>query len=154
MILTIACSAQPAATSPASPVATPTPASVADTPVPTPTQSAPNLPTATNSEPVDNLTPTEPAPVSPKASDGVASDIRNFTLEDLTVPAGTTVTWTNRDGASHTATSGTPQVLAGIWDSGVLSREDSFTFTFNESGEFPYFCAIHNSMRGTVTVTG
>ncbi|MDA1219365.1 MAG: plastocyanin/azurin family copper-binding protein [Chloroflexi bacterium] len=144
MVLTVACTAQPTATLPA---ATQTPAPIANTPSPV------HTPTAASPHPADTLTPTEAPMVATTASGDVASEIRNFALETLTVSKGATITWTNRDGASHTSTSGTPQALGGIWDSGVLSREDSYNFTFNEPGEFPYFCAIHNSMRGMVTVT-
>lgn len=149
-MVALACTSPPPATSSVSPAATAVPAPIVETPVPAATQSPPENPTAASAEPSDTPLPTEAAPVE---SVGVASEIRNFALETLTVPVGTTVTWTNRDGAAHTATSGTPQALGGIWDSGVLSREDSFDFTFNEIGDFPYFCAIHNSMRGIVTVT-
>lgn len=95
-------------------------------------------------------TPTTPPPApEPQA---VASNIANFQLENLTVNAGTTVTWTNQDGAPHTATSGTPSSPSGVWDSGILSQTGQYSFTFAETGTFQYFCDIHNSMRGTVTV--
>jgi hypothetical protein len=56
------------------------------------------------------------------------------------------VTWTNLDGAGHTATG------AGF-DSGVLRQNGVFTHTFATPGSFDYHCDIHPSMRGTVTVT-
>jgi plastocyanin len=93
-------------------------------------------------EPTDSAT----APVS--------SDIVNFTLEGLNIPVGTTVTWTNRDGVSHTSTSGAPGTPTNVWDSPTLGNSDSFAFTFNQAGEFPYFCRIHPSITATVTVTG
>jgi plastocyanin len=83
----------------------------------------------------------------------VPTDIVNFTLEDLTVPVGTTVTWTNRDGVPHTSTSGVPGTPSDVWDSPQLGNSNSFAFTFNQAGEFPYFCRIHPSMTATVTVT-
>ena len=84
---------------------------------------------------------------------GMAFDIANFTLPSLVVQPGTTVTWTNRDAASHTATSGTPGVADGIWDSDRLTTNDGFSFSFESEGTFPYFCTIHpGSMSGVITV--
>ena len=83
----------------------------------------------------------------------VGSDIKNFTLEDLTVQVGTTVTWTNRDGVAHTTTAGQPGALTGEWDSGRVSTGSMFTLSFNQPGTFRYFCTIHPSMQATVTVT-
>ena len=83
----------------------------------------------------------------------IVTDIVNFTLADLTVPVGTTVLWTQLDAASHTTTSGTPGDTTGLWDSGTLSRNQTFTHTFTEEGSFPYFCRIHpGSMQATVEV--
>ena len=72
-----------------------------------------------------------------------------FAQPDLSVPAGTTVTWTNADGVQHTASS-----VDGVWDSGALSTNDSFTYLFNQAGDFAYQCAIHPDMHGTVHVLG
>jgi plastocyanin len=100
-----------------------------------------------------NIPASEAAPGAPPASSAVASDIANFTLENLTVPVGTTVTWTNQDVVPHTSTSGVPGTLTGIWDSPTLGEGDSFSFTFERSGTLSYFCRIHpDSMRATVTV--
>ena len=41
----------------------------------------------------------------------------------------------------------------GAFDSGTLGGGDVFSQTFGDSGTFDYFCAIHPSMTGTVTVT-
>lgn len=63
---------------------------------------------------------------------------------NITVPVGTTVTWTNQDFATHTVTSET-----GFFDSGGLSP---FSHTFTKVGVFRYRCSIHSQMAGTVTV--
>ena len=110
--------------------------------------SAALAPTATAVPP----SPTPAAPPPPSDAQLITSDIANFALEDLTVNVGTKVTWTNKDGAPHTTTSGAPGALAGLWDSGTLSQDGQFSFTFSEVGTFPYFCAIHTFMVGTVTV--
>lgn len=67
---------------------------------------------------------------------------------NLTVPIGTTVTWTNKDGAPHSSTSDD-----GLWDSSRLSQGDSYSHTFDQVGIFNYHCSIHSSIQGTVTVT-
>jgi plastocyanin len=151
LLVAVSCTAPPDATLPGPPTAT-------ETPVPTRTQSSIDSPTAPPADslapmdapPADSLTPTD----APSVSDTVASDIRDFTLETVTIPTSTTVTWTNRDGGSHTVTSGVPQGPDGVWDSEVLAGGDRFSFTFDEPGVYPYFCRIHSSMKATVTVTG
>ncbi len=83
----------------------------------------------------------------------VQSTIQDFMLETMRVEVGTSVTWTNMDKAPHTTTAGFPEVPSGQWDSGTLNQGDSFLFTFQEVGSFPYFCEIHpDTMRATVEV--
>jgi len=72
---------------------------------------------------------------------------RAFTPDQLNVAVGTTVTWTNTDAISHTSTSN-----ATGWDSGILAPGGQFSFTFQSAGTFPYHCAIHPGMVGTVVV--
>ena len=70
-----------------------------------------------------------------------------FAPEDIVVPAGTTVTWTNNDFVDHTTTSdGTG------WNSGVVAPGGKFSVTFRSAGSFPYHCTIHPGMVGTVVV--
>ena len=84
----------------------------------------------------------------------VTSEIANFTLEDLTIKAGTTVVWTNLDSSSHTATSGSSPTPDGSWDTDRLRRDQSAEgITFNEPGTFAYFCTVHPNMTATLTVT-
>ncbi len=75
----------------------------------------------------------------------------------LEVTVGTTVTWTNDDTVAHTVTSGpsdgTRGEADGLFDSGFLDAGDSFSYTFTEVGEFPYYCLPHPWMVGSVTVT-
>ena len=70
-----------------------------------------------------------------------------FTPASITIQKGTTVTWTNLDGASHTSTA-----LDGKWDSKTLGKDNSYSFTFNDTGTFNYKCSFHFTMQGTVTV--
>lgn len=74
----------------------------------------------------------------------------SFQPDELTVSVGTTVTWTNQDSFAHTTTS-----EDDVWDSGNLAQGESFSFTFEEPGTYPYICQIHpEQMQGTITVTG
>jgi plastocyanin len=68
------------------------------------------------------------------------------------VKAGGTVTWTNNDSTAHTATSGQGAEPDGTFDSGILAQGASFSFTFENAGEYPYFCTLHPNMVGTVSV--
>jgi plastocyanin len=63
------------------------------------------------------------------------------------VKAGTTVTWTNNDSTTHHVASDT-----GVFDSGNLSPNTTFSYTFNNAGTFPYYCTIHTYMTGTIIV--
>lgn len=78
----------------------------------------------------------------------------------IEVNTGDTVTWINDDLTSHTATSGSPEsgstgMFGGTDDSPeIIGPEgDTQSFTFDEAGEFEYYCTLHPSMVGTVIVT-
>lgn len=72
----------------------------------------------------------------------------DYSVNVLTVAAGTTVTWTNDDpGMMHTVTA-----VDGSFDSGFLEEGDSWSYTFDEPGEYEYFCAPHPWMRAKVIV--
>jgi plastocyanin len=71
-----------------------------------------------------------------------------FSPSDLTVPAGTEVTWTNGDGVAHSVVSDD-----GSFESETLDAGATFSTTFSTPGTFTYVCGIHSSMHGTVTVT-
>src|ERR1700690_3659664 len=75
--------------------------------------------------------------------------IDNFVYnpQQTTVKAGTTVTWVNHDDIPHTVTSKT-----GAFRSKALDTDDKFSFTFATPGSFPYFCALHPHMTGTIVV--
>jgi len=74
-----------------------------------------------------------------------------FNPQDVVVPVGTTVIWVNQDGAPHTATAdpstGSGQAGA-LFKSDLLSKGQSFKFTFNQVGEFPYYCELHGGAGG------
>jgi len=68
-----------------------------------------------------------------------------FNPSSITVAANTTVTWTNKDGVSHTVTSN-----SGLFDSGLISTNGTFSFKFTAAGTYPYHCTPHPSMTATV----
>jgi plastocyanin len=72
---------------------------------------------------------------------------RAFAPDEVSVAAGTTVTWTNTDTVAHTSTSDTTG-----WNSGTVAPGDRFTFTFNSPGRYSYHCTIHPGMVGAVVV--
>jgi plastocyanin len=67
----------------------------------------------------------------------------------IRIKKGTEVTWVQKDDTIHTVTSITP---AGAFDSGELSQNQRFTFTFSELGSYDYYCVPHSFMRGKVIV--
>jgi plastocyanin len=79
----------------------------------------------------------------------VAVKIDNFVFgpQTITVPVGTTVTWTNSDDIPHTVVS-----TEGVFKSKVLDTDEKYSFTFSKAGTFPYFCSIHPKMTGKVVV--
>ena len=70
-----------------------------------------------------------------------------FMPTDLQVKAGDTVEWTNKDSAEHTLT-----FENGNFDQ-KLPAGGKAIFTFNEKGEFRYFCSFHPEMQGVVVVS-
>lgn len=70
-----------------------------------------------------------------------------FRPSTITVTAGTTITWTNKDGVIHTVTSTT-----GLFDSGSISSNGIYSHTFTTAGTFPYYCTVHPFMTATVIV--
>lgn len=68
-----------------------------------------------------------------------------FSEKMLQVSVGDTVTFTNRDGAPHTATAND-----GSFDTGRLSRGESATIKISKAGEFAYFCEVHPGMKAKV----
>lgn len=92
------------------------------------------------------------APATAAVSSGAIS-IKGFAFNpvQLSVTKGATITWTNDDGTTHTVTSGVPGTPSGKFNQSVDAGK-TFSFTFTDAGTYEFFCNIHNSMRGTVTV--
>jgi len=79
----------------------------------------------------------------------VAVKIDNFVFgpQTITVPVGTTVTWTNSDDIPHTAVS-----TDGVFKSKVMDTDEKFSYTFTKAGMYPYYCSVHPKMTGQVVV--
>jgi amicyanin len=90
------------------------------------------------------------APESPVPQGGTAVSISDFkfTPAILTVPAGSTVTWTNQDEEPHTVAA-----KDGSFHSPGMDTHATYSFTFTTRGSYDYICSIHPFMTGTVVVT-
>ncbi len=76
-----------------------------------------------------------------------------FTPASVTINAGDTVEWTNSDTAAHTVTGGLPaDGPSGVFDSSLFMAGATFTHTFEEAGNYDYFCMVHPWMVGNVQV--
>jgi len=81
------------------------------------------------------------------ATPEVKIDNFSFGPTTLTVAAGTTVTWTNRDDIPHTVVS-----TEGAFKSKAVDTDEKFSYTFAKPGTYAYFCSIHPKMTGKVVV--
>jgi amicyanin len=79
----------------------------------------------------------------------VAVGIDNFTFnpQTLTVKAGATVTWTNKDDIPHAVAAVNKE-----FKSKALDTDDAYSFTFTTPGTYAYFCSLHPHMTGTIVV--
>lgn len=84
---------------------------------------------------------------SPDAAAQIVIKDFMFTPMSLTVKAGATVTWANKDDEPHTVVSD-----AGLFRSGAVDTNETFAFKFEKSGTYYYACSIHPRMIGTIVV--
>lgn len=102
------------------------------------------------SAPAQSQAPASQAPASQApAAGGSAVAISGFAFQPaaVSVAVGSTVTWTNADSTSHTVTADDDS-----FKSDTLGKDATFSQTFSTAGTFAYHCAIHPSMKATVTV--
>ncbi len=102
------------------------------------------------------------------AAEKIAADITQgsssktidaFSPNPINLHIGDNVTWTNRDSTPHTVTSGVNGRPDGRFDSSpnfnpLMAPGQTFEHTFTEAGGYPYYCALHPNMIGTVIVAG
>lgn len=91
----------------------------------------------------------QPMPAQLAAGSGTPVDISNFAMTpaQLTVPVGTTVTWTNHDDEPHTVAA-----KDGSFHSPALDTNATYSFTFTKAGTYDYICSIHPFMTASVVV--
>jgi len=82
----------------------------------------------------------------------------------IKIAPGTTVQWFNVDSVAHDVTSGESitgrksrglqktKFPDGIFSSGLFGKNQTFSKTFDELGEYPYYCNIHPFMTGKIVV--
>lgn len=82
-------------------------------------------------------------------SEGPEIKIDNFSFmpQDISVTAGTLVTWVNRDDLPHTVTS-----TNDVFKSKALDTDDKFSYKFDKPGTYEYYCSIHPKMTAKVVV--
>ena len=83
---------------------------------------------------------------------GCEIDDRCYVPSLILTKKGDSVTWVNEDSAFHSVTSGFYESPTELFDSGHLDPFESFVFTFDEVGDYDYFCTLHPWMKGQVTV--
>jgi plastocyanin len=71
-----------------------------------------------------------------------------FSPKTLTVPVGTTVTWTNNDDDPHTVAS----IDKTTFKSSALDTGEKYLYTFTKPGKYAYFCSVHPKMTAEVVV--
>lgn len=168
-----AMSSAPAAPTPMPPVEKPAPPVVEETPVEevpeeetpveeeAPTEETPEEEVPVEEEPVmEEETPMEEMIMESSVSipegsstPGCEADNACYFPAETTVSVGGTVTWTNDDTAAHTVTSGTPtDGPDGMFDSSIIMSGATFEYTFEEAGQYDYFCIVHPWMTGKVSV--
>jgi len=85
-----------------------------------------------------------------KPASGATVKIDNFSFgpANISIPAGTAVTWTNNDDVPHVVTSDDNKMFR----SKALDTDDHFAFTFTKPGTYNYYCAIHPKMTAKIVV--
>jgi plastocyanin len=86
----------------------------------------------------------EPKPTTHR----VTIDATSFKPAELTIRAGDSIVWMNRDVIPHTAT----QSGGNGFDSGTMKSGDAWKHTFKTAGDIAYICSFHPTMKGRVKV--
>ena len=109
----------------------------------------------------DNLAETEDSEDIPEADVIMPTKVSRPGCEEtdtcyipsiITIQKGESVIWLNEDSAFHSVTSGFYDAPDGLFDSGHLDPYQLFSFTFDETGIYDYYCTLHPWMVGQVFV--
>ena len=138
VVILAGCSSAPSATSPS--VTFGSGATTPGMPAMSGMPSMPDVPAGT--------TASTTGPAAPVAGNAVSIDNFAFAPATLTVPAGSTVTWTNRDEEPHTVVANDGSFL-----SPGMGSQATYSHTFPTAGKFDYVCSIHPFMHATVVVS-
>jgi len=91
-----------------------------------------------------------PSEVAEVSAEEVLITIEDFDFGDpATAGVGDTIRVTNKDGVAHTWTSDDD-----VFNSGSIGPDGEFTFAFDEPGNYEFFCSIHPSMTGSISISG
>ena len=79
---------------------------------------------------------------------------QSYSPNPIRIESGQTITWYNGDSISHTVTSGldNDEDEGALFDSNAIIPNQSYSLTFDDSGEFKYYCIYHPSMVGDIIV--
>jgi plastocyanin len=101
-------------------------------------------------------------PIAPKTVDvsipqgvsspGCETTSTCYSPDSIEIQVDDTVMWTNTDTAAHTVTSGKDATPDGVFDSSLFMSGNTFEFTFDKAGTYPYFCMVHPWMSGEIIV--
>ena len=91
-------------------------------------------------------------PGTPSVDGAVEIRIFSFKPSPLSVPKGTTVTWTNGDDITHTVTSGASGKKDARFEGRLAGKGTTFAHTFSEPGTYQYHCGRHQAMTGEIVV--
>ena len=96
-----------------------------------------------------SASPTPAGTLPPVQSGEIKVSIANYAFDPaiITITAGSTVTWTNKDTVSHNVTTDD-----GSWGSNSLATGDTYSYTFTQAGTYSYHYGVHPSMKATITV--
>jgi plastocyanin len=85
---------------------------------------------------------------------GASVEVKGFRFQPARISIGTgeSVAWTQTDNTIHTITSGVPGSPDGEFDHRDFGQGETFSHVFSKARTYEYFCSIHDSMTGTVTV--
>ena len=101
----------------------------------------------------NNQTMSQNANSIPAVIVGINGD-KSYSPNPITIEKGQTITWYNGDAISHTVTSGqdNDKDAGEDFDSNAIIPNQYFSHTFDDSGEYQYYCIYHPSMVGEILV--
>lgn len=79
----------------------------------------------------------------------VDGEPHKFEPAEVEIATGDTVQWENDDTGYHTVT---PEEFGAFPEGTLASQGDTHSHQFASAGEYPYYCQLHGSMQGKVTV--